>query len=196
MQLSSFARARAPFVALVLAVLALVTCSSDEPPLKSVSEDCLINSDCASQLVCAFRRCHTQCKVTHDCDLGQRCVVSDRPYHVCQLDKEKLCTYNSSCPDGQACGVDGQCRDMCRADRDCLDKQLCVSGTCADLVELVDGGLPVSSEAGPASGQPCAYDSDCSEPFACRAGFCGYQCVTGRDCGDEQSCIAHRCVSP
>ena len=91
----SLARARAPFAALVLAVLALVTCSSDEAPLKAVSEDCLINSDCATQLVCAFRRCHTQCKISHDCDLGQRCVVSDRPYHVCQLDKEKLCTYTA-----------------------------------------------------------------------------------------------------
>ena len=85
---------------------------------------------------------------------------------------------------------------MCRADRDCLNEQVCVSGTCADVVELVNGALPVSSEAGPASGQPCAYDSDCSEPFACRSGFCGYQCVTARDCAAAESCVAHRCVSP
>jgi hypothetical protein len=180
-------------VVLLAPLLAFVTCSSDEPPPRGVSEGCLINTDCNSPLVCAFQRCHVQCKDSRDCDAGQRCVVSDRPFHVCQLDGEKSCAYNSACPNGQACGIDGQCRDVCRADRDCLAGQVCATGTCAETVELLDGGLPMSAEAGPPSGQPCAYDSDCASPFVCRSGFCGYQCFTSRDCGRGQTCVAQRC---
>jgi hypothetical protein len=196
MRLSPDARPRGHLVVLVVSFLSLlVTCSSDEPPLKELSQGCLINTDCNSPLVCAFRSCHVECKVSRDCDPGQRCVVSDRPYHVCQLDAEKRCTYNSSCPEGQACGIDGQCRDMCKADRDCLSEQRCVSGTCAEEVELTaDGGLPASTEAGPPDGQPCSYDSDCTAPLVCRTGLCGYQCITVRDCPAGQSCNAHRCT--
>src|SRR5262249_41834628 len=93
---------RASLALIALGLFALVTCSSDEPPpdLKAVAQGCIINTDCNSPLVCAFQRCHVECRDSSDCDPGQRCVVSDRPFHVCQLDQEKLCTYNSSCPDG------------------------------------------------------------------------------------------------
>src|SRR5882672_896585 len=142
---------------LLCVVAVLVACSSDEPG-RAVSEACVINTDCASPLVCAFRKCHVACKDYRDCAPGQRCMASDRPFHVCQLDDERGCSFNSQCPQGQVCGVDGQCRDQCAADRDCLFGQSCVEGPCADNTELIDGGLTaaVATEAGPmASGLSC-----------------------------------------
>ena len=41
-------------------------------------------------------------------------------YDVCELIS---CSYNSQCPAGQTCAPDGECRDECRADRDCIPGQ-------------------------------------------------------------------------
>src|SRR5258706_166478 len=108
---------------LLCVVAAVVACSSDEPTPKGLAEGCFINTDCTSPLVCAFRKCHRACTTWRDCEPGQRCMASDRPFHVCQLAGERPCAFNSSCPMGQVCGVDGECRDQCAADRDCLNEQ-------------------------------------------------------------------------
>lgn len=176
-----------------------VACGSDSTEekiaLAKLTEGCLINTDCTDPLVCAFRSCHVQCETSRDCDDGQRCMLSDRPFHVCQLPSEKDCGYNSDCPEGQLCGVDGECRDQCAADRDCVAEQVCVTGTCAEPAELSDGGLPHTGDAGAnASGQPCSYDSECGEGFACRGGLCNYQCLGDRDCFPGQACVERRCV--
>jgi hypothetical protein len=171
-------------------------CSSDKQ-LAGLAAGCSINSDCASPLVCAFRRCHVACTSSRDCGAGQRCVSSDRPTHVCQLDDERNCTFTSDCPSGEYCGVDQQCRDECIADIDCLKDQVCISRTCADKTELTDAGTLVSkSDAGPpvSSGQPCLYTSDCPAPLVCRELTCTLECRTTADCktGD---CIDGRCVA-
>ena len=114
-------------------LVAFGACSSDDPPpLVGISDACLINTDCNSPLVCAFRKCHVACETSRDCGIGQRCMASDRPFHVCQLADEKSCTYNSECPTGQVCGVDQQCRDQCADDRDCVREQLCFASTCVE----------------------------------------------------------------
>src|SRR6185369_15835404 len=98
---------------------------------------CSINSDCNNPLVCAFKRCHTQCSSTRDCPAGLRCVhardvdtgaiLGD----VCQLADERVCTRNSQCSATQVCAVDGQCRDLCDTDRDCVGRdQVCRVHTC------------------------------------------------------------------
>src|SRR5688572_6142383 len=149
-------------------------CSDDSTADKlraaKLAEGCILNTDCTEPLVCAFRRCHDQCEQSRDCPEGSRCMASDRPFHVCQLASEKACTYNSDCPEGQQCAVDGECRDQCASDRDCVTGQVCASGTCADKRELNDAGaLTPVVEAGPQSdGIPCAYSSECPAPFICR----------------------------
>src|SRR5262245_37160214 len=110
-------------------ILLAVACSSDEPPRSNLSEGCLVNTDCSSPLVCAFRRCHVACESTRDCPSPARCVASDRPFHVCQLESERDCTYNSDCPKGQVCAADAQCRDQCQGDADCLSGQMCAAGS-------------------------------------------------------------------
>jgi hypothetical protein len=178
----------------VLVVIAFGACSSDDA-LAQLAEGCVINTDCNSPLVCAFRRCHNACVTTRDCPAGQRCVASDRPFNVCQLEIERDCQYNSQCAVGQVCGVDLRCRDACAADRDCIPGQLCISGTCADLPELVNGTLPIGkSDGGPSSGQPCAYTSECPSPFICRGGLCAPECLNAVDCAGGRACIDRRCV--
>lgn len=192
---SSIFRTAACLALGALPLFAFFACSSsDTPPKASLAAGCSINSDCTEPLVCAFRKCHTACTSTRDCPTGERCVASDRPFHVCQLEQESRCTYNSECPDKQVCGVDGHCRDQCATVRDCLLDQTCVSGTCADKDELEGGTLPVTNDAAAeASGQPCAYNSDCASPFVCRSGLCSYECVGDRDCAPLHTCVENRC---
>lgn len=157
-----------------------------------LSEGCLINSDCDGKLVCAFRRCHVECADSKDCDPGQRCVAADRPVAVCQLEEEKSCTFNSQCPMGQLCAVDGQCRDQCKTDRDCLKGQACATGSCAEQSELTLGKLPEQLTAG--SGTPCVYNSDCPIPLACVDGQCRVECRASIDCFPTFECRGCRCT--
>ncbi|HEX4336774.1 MAG TPA: SUMF1/EgtB/PvdO family nonheme iron enzyme [Polyangiaceae bacterium] len=184
------------WVSLIGLVLAFA-CSSDAPKAR-LSDGCAINSDCNSPLVCAFKACHNACTSTRDCPDSERCVASDRPFSVCQLPSERDCTYNSQCGAGEVCGIDGQCRDQCSTDRDCVEGQLCVTGTCADPADLTDGKLPVKtfSDGGlPVSGQPCRYTSECPTPQVCRSGLCIAECLTSVDCSTGQSCVNQVCTA-
>ena len=186
---------RGVFVA--ISVLFIIACSSDERVLGELSQGCLINSDCNSPLVCAFRKCHIACEATRDCPAGLRCVASDRPFHVCQLESERACVYNTNCPEGQVCAADAQCRDQCQAEADCLAGQLCVSGACAEPSELRGGMLPVvAKDAGPSTGQSCSYNSQCPAGLVCRMGACRIECIASADCGGGRQCIENRCQVP
>lgn len=156
-------------------------------------EGCLINSDCQAPFVCVFRKCHKQCETTRDCDDGTRCVVGESGLNVCQPDTP--CSYNSQCPGSQVCAIDGECRDQCAADRDCVAEQVCVTGVCADTEELDQGELPVV-DAGPADGRPCSYNSECELPLACINGLCKIECFQDRDCTYGLVCYLNRCSLP
>jgi hypothetical protein len=98
----------------------------------ALADDCVINRDCASPLLCAFGRCHVQCDSSRDCEAGQRCIVNDRPYDVCQLVDERSCADARDCPDLQICGADGECRDRCQTDSDCVVGEACDLGVCLE----------------------------------------------------------------
>jgi hypothetical protein len=175
------------------------SCSGDKKTTAALAEGCLINTDCDPPLVCAFRRCHTECTDSRDCEPGQRCVASDRPFHVCQLAEERNCTYNSDCPSGETCGVDLQCRDQCLGDRDCVKTQVCVGGTCADTGELHDGYLLAPEMEGGAEatggGQPCLYTSECVFPLICKNQICSRECLAPADCMPGYDCVSNRCIA-
>ena len=179
-------------------VLVLGACGDDEGPLvKNTGEGCAINSDCNQPLVCAFQRCHAQCEETRDCAPGLRCVIAEQPYRVCQLEDEQSCSYNSECPGAQVCAVDGQCRDQCQGDRDCVPGQVCATGTCASPEELVDGKLPETNQDPQSTGQPCSYTSECPDGLVCRDGICNYECLGDADCAPFTcDSAARRCVVP
>lgn len=177
--------------------LLAVGCGDEEDPKAAVGSGCTINSDCNEPLVCVFRKCHTQCEATRDCPDGQRCVIGVPPTHVCQLPEELKCVYNSECVGDQVCAIDGECRDQCKADLDCLPEQLCVTGTCADPEELVDGRLPPADTPIQATGQPCSYTSECTEGLVCKDGLCNLECLGDADCAPYPcDTTTNRCVYP
>ena len=175
-----------------------VACSSAAELQKTALGDaCVLNSDCQSPFVCAFRLCHVQCKTSRDCPSGARCVTSDRPSNVCQLAKEAACSTNASCAANQVCAVDQQCRDRCLGDRDCITGQVCSVGSCAEPAELTSGSLAKTSPPGaPTDGQPCSLNSECAAPFICRSGACAVECRKDIDCAVGESCKASRCEPP
>jgi hypothetical protein len=172
-------------------------CGDEEDPLARVGDGCTINSDCNDPLVCVFRRCHAQCEETRDCPDGQRCVIGTPPVHVCQLSDQASCQYNSQCAGDQVCAIDGQCRDQCQGDLDCLPGQVCATGTCADPDELVDGRLPSAPNPVQATGQPCLYTSECPDGLVCKDGLCNLECLGDADCTPFPCDLeTNRCVIP
>lgn len=175
-------------------------CSStvqEQIELARLAQSCLVNSDCSDPLVCAFEACHAECESSRDCDDGARCVAAARPYKVCQLEAERACERTSHCPDGLVCGIDGECRDKCLSDVDCVEGQLCVSGTCADRDELDEAGrlVPAPGASYGEEGSPCVYVSDCSESLLCRSQACLPECKADKDCGAARKCQQTRCVA-
>jgi hypothetical protein len=189
-------------VAGAAASVAMAACEEDSA-LSLLSGGCLINSDCSENLVCVFERCHIQCQSSDDCPLAAdgtrlRCVLGEKPDHVCQLEDERSCSYNSECQGGQVCGPDGQCRDECLDDRDCVQGQVCTAeGVCAEPEELDETGqLPsVDPPDEQQTGHPCAYDSQCvgkspegTPEFVCKNGGCNYGCFDNVDCEPGFTC--------
>jgi hypothetical protein len=186
-----------------LAAFALASCEDEESALSLLGSGCLLNSDCDAGLACVFQRCHVQCKTSADCPLASdgerlRCVLGDKPEHVCQLEEERDCAYHSECPGSQVCGPDGECRDECLDDRDCVEGQSCLAqGVCADLEELGDNGLLAETDPPPEqkTGFPCAYDSQClgkapagGPEYVCKDGGCNYACYDNVDCDPNFTC--------
>jgi hypothetical protein len=164
--------------------------------LAKLAQNCLVNSDCSTPLVCAFEACHAECESSRDCDEGARCVAAARPYKVCQLEEERLCERTSDCAEGLICGVDGECRDHCASDSECVEGQQCVAGTCADNDELDEAGqlTPAPGVTRGSEGSSCVYVSDCSAALLCRNQACLPQCKADKDCPLHEVCADTRCV--
>jgi hypothetical protein len=98
------------------ALVSVPSCTSSDDErkrLNSLAQDCAINSDCQSPLICAFGRCHEQCAESRDCPTGQRCVRTGSGVNVCQLTDESSCASYTDCKGEQICATDAQCRDDC-----------------------------------------------------------------------------------
>jgi hypothetical protein len=185
---------RASVVVWLAALVAcgLAACGEDsklESELATLSGDCLVNSDCASPLVCVFERCHVECITTRDCEGELRCIGAQEPDRVCQLESETPCATSIDCAEGLICGADGECRDQCQSDAECIGEQLCTKGVCAEPSELDEAGnLP--ELGGPAT---CRLNSDCSEGLRCAAHQCLPECESDRDCSAGERCDDGAC---
>ena len=189
---------------LVLAFVLPTACGGDDAAdalrRAKLAEGCVINSDCGQKpdpLICAFRLCHVQCNTSADCDKDLRCVLGTKPEHVCLLPDEQTCKSSASCPEELACGPDGECRDKCSSDNDCVLGQICTQGLCADKVELVNGKLPSKlGDGGQDSAPPgtsCSYSSECPGNQICKSGSCVLQCLGNKDCSPGTSCVGNVC---
>lgn len=173
-----------------------MSCASrDVPRLSTLSEGCLLNSDCQSPLVCVFRRCHQPCNERRDCPAGADCQpTGDPPQLVCL----QLTCATGPCPEEQICGADRQCRRRCENAAHCDPRQACVHEQCVWSDQLQpDGGFAPPfgvTLASPDAG--CEYTSQCSAGQRClRSGACGPECLTAADCAGGAACDGSgRCV--
>ena len=87
-------------------------------------------------------KCHDACHGSADCSGGQRCVETDKGT-VCQLPAEATCAQTMVCSGTLVCASDLRCRAGCLSPADCAEKQVCVTGVCADTTEInTSGQLP------------------------------------------------------
>jgi hypothetical protein len=170
-------------LAAIAQILLLAACSSSGTSKRAISDDCLLNSDCATGLTCTFGRCHTTCVTSQDCSAGATCVKSAANVAVCQLPAEASCINNSGCPLPLVCGIDQNCRGTCTTPSQCPTGQKCANqNVCADPAQVdtnndlilnhdgggigtggagghLDGGAAGDSGGGNASDAPVTGDS-------------------------------------
>ncbi|HVU02784.1 MAG TPA: hypothetical protein VHE30_13585 [Polyangiaceae bacterium] len=194
-----------------LAMVALATslaptgCGSDsssKPPPSA--KKCTLNSDCDSQLVCSFGLCHAQCQATKDCELGQKCVISEDSAKggVCQLVQELGCSFDTDCKEPLVCGPDSNCRVPCKGDRDCLSTQTCAKGNvCADKTEvdpntgvITGSNRDAGTHGGTGGGGNDGGGGDCTAGDSCEPA--GDKCHSGTiDCtSGSPVCVAGAAV--
>lgn len=132
-----------------------------DQPGAPVPAACALNSECPNPLVCAFGRCHEQCRESRDCSTpGQRCVKTGAG-SVCVLPQESACAVSSDCATPLVCAPDLRCRNQCQQPADCAPGQRCAENTCADPGDLgPDGRLP----------KPGAADGGAADAGAADAG--------------------------
>ncbi len=141
-----------------------------------LGDDCELNSDCASPLVCRLERCRVECRGPRDCAVGLLCIPDADGVGACQLDDE--CRLASDCEPGFVC-LDHRCTTECATDVDCPAGAQCEVGP-DGVLGCVDGSeesCQLSSDCAP--GLRCAPDRHCREP-----------CRTDRDCRDGRSCLS------
>ena len=103
-----------------------------------------------------------ECESSRDCPAGARCVAASDGWTVCLLPEDEDCDDNSDCPAPLVCAADGECRNECRTDRDCVMGQICTtSHVCAEPDEVDENGnLIVAEGAGGASGTGTVLDGN------------------------------------
>lgn len=160
-----------------LVLFLLVGCSGR--PGLDLGEECELNSECASPLVCRLGHCREECRGQRDCAAGRQCVRDQNRLGACQLREEESCERASDCPDPLICQF-GHCTNACNEDRDCPSGARCLEdddGTlaCLDMAET-----------------ECTINSDCLDPLLVCAvdGRCREECRTDRDCRDGLTCRA------
>jgi hypothetical protein len=192
---------RVPVSVWSIALLTLVSqgCTSLdnlEKLQKAIGPTCQLDSDCVGDTVCLFGRCREECNTSADCEFELRCVEGDESVRACLLPDETKCAAPADCPYPLVCGVDGECRNACSVDADCVAPQVCSYGSCADPAELDEGSseLPVPDDF-TGEGQPCLYSSECPGDYVCVNQYCGPECKGPKDCDPGATCsVDGRCV--
>ncbi|MBX7191011.1 MAG: hypothetical protein K1X94_03085 [Sandaracinaceae bacterium] len=180
-------------VSLLAATEVLLAGCLPSPYGLSQGEECELNSDCDSPLVCRLGYCRRDCASSRDCAAGLDCLVDDAGLGACQLPTETHCVNNSECPAGLVCTM-GECTNECncadatQACRDCPLGSFCV-----------DRGGGTRGCFDP-SNRTCVYASDCqatSTSFVCAADRrCRLECRSDLDCRFGAICVDRAFVEP
>lgn len=159
-----------------LAVVGCLTACSTRPDF-TPGDECELNTECASPLVCRLGRCRIECRAPRDCTAGLECVRDEHGLGACQLPQETECTLTSDCPDFLVCRF-GRCTNACEVDRDCPPGARCLSDPSGEM------GCRDQADT------ECERNSHCPPPYICAVDErCREECRRDRDCRDGNVCI-------
>jgi len=108
--------------------------------------------------------------------------------------KYPKCDKDKDCHEKEFC-VSGQCQ-QCRDNGDCADGEQCNKGACEPIPGYCKGNedCPEGQSCKENRCTACASTSDCSSGMACVDGRCQTaQCATDEDCGPGESCRGGMC---
>ncbi|HJL14313.1 MAG TPA: hypothetical protein RMH99_01585 [Sandaracinaceae bacterium LLY-WYZ-13_1] len=149
---------------------------------RTLGEQCELNSECNTPLVCGLGRCHVACVTDRDCPFGARCVETNQRQGMCLLPDESTCVQDGDCPSTLVCRNE-RCVNECEESRDCPAGSICTED---------EAGRP-SCE--PVGDEPCVRHSDCEAPRVCGLDQrCRAECVQDRDCARHERCAGGVCA--
>lgn len=141
--------------------------------------------DCPPQSICQSGKCVNPCKDIN-CGSNSVCAVESRKAVCTCLAKYvpspnqdgcirslETCSNDADC-DGAVC-FNGQCRSVCRNNKDCSSGERCLQNMCV---------------------VPCSDHSQCSTDMACIEGMCLLGCRSNKNCPSKQACINNKCQDP
>jgi len=165
----------------------LASCGGCEPAArKTLGEQCELNSDCDTPLVCRLGACRKECVTARDCSPALDCVYDVQRLGACQLEREQHCVQSSECPTPLLC-ANMECVNECHETVDCPAGAQCVDMHCVDMS---DEACVSSADCNPAGAVPVFI---CAVDMRCRA-----ECLTDRDCRFDSRCtdggLASYCV--
>lgn len=159
-----------------IAMVLLLGCAPELP--LALGDQCSLNSDCDTPLVCRIGFCRKECTTSRDCAVGLDCVLDNEGLGACQLPAEARCVRDSDCPSGLVCTF-GECTNECgcQPDEPCRD---CPPGASC---MLRDDGTRGCFDP---STQSCVHNSNCAandQSFVCAPDQrCRVECRADSDC--------------
>lgn len=171
----------------------------------SLGGECMIDSDCSGEWICAYQFCHQQCTSSKDCGPGEICFKNEKDPEVPgYCDKPRECRKSAECnlgiDRGQVCRED-TCRDVCLSDSDCMGDQQCFSQVC---YEICSADRPCEVEGEECYENRCAQfepeqkpgeiDMPCDLPSQCESLNCINEKCVG--CKEDIDCGGRRCDNP
>lgn len=171
---------------LVAALAALAACTPR--PGFAPGDDCELNTECSSPLVCRLGHCRIECRAQRDCGPGLECVRDALGLGACQLPSEAECSLTSDCPEPLVCHF-GRCTNECGDDRDCPPGARCTTDE--------SGNRGCRDEAT----TQCQLHSECErimgQGYICAVdGRCRVPCITDWDCSDGRRCLRRESGMP
>uniref|UniRef100_A0A0K2TAS5 Putative LOC101893139 [Musca domestica] n=1 Tax=Lepeophtheirus salmonis TaxID=72036 RepID=A0A0K2TAS5_LEPSM len=178
-----------------------VSCVEKEPSPIEVEKECVVDSDCPSQLACLNDYCENPCYSLTPCHTSAMCsVVDTSPFRtmVCtcregwipQEDRSCIpietpnppgCVKDDECPSNEAC-VNRMCRNPCN----CGGGAKCFLSGHRPICQCPEGfiGNP-QIECNPAG---CSSDKECRSTEACVEASCVNPCLINDPCGVHAKC--------
>lgn len=160
--------------------------------------ECIIDSECASQLACINQHCENPCVRANICSRDQTCSV---------MDTIPLRTLVCKCPIDMITDVSGNCKPIvrdqpaCSSHNDCPDSDQCVRGSCVLACRAEPCGINAQClSQGHRAICSCAPEYQGNPHVECalvpRENIPMPECYHDQDCPLDRTCKNEKCVNP